>query len=216
MRPHEIVARDRPKRLTRTISSVSLGWPCVTSMAVVPDTPSASPRTLTIVNRLEGGGGPLRCQHLSTSGRGAGAEQISRYPPWYPRYGQLQQAVPGLVRAALHAQSSRSRSARLCRGTQRGTRCRYAFWSWCWSSSLPWFALRFATPMARTWALVIAGWRQISTPVCSAIFFRIKPLAKSFSKSTLNPPAALAPWRVLPHISSSRTASTKSWPDQVS
>lgn len=65
-------------------------------------------------------------------------------------------------------------------------------------------------PMARAWTLVIAGWRQISMPVCSAIFFRIKPFAKSFSKSMLNPPAALAPWRVFAHISSSRTASTKS------
>lgn len=26
--------------------------------------------------------------------RGAGAEQITRYPPWYPRNEQLQQAVP--------------------------------------------------------------------------------------------------------------------------
>ena len=42
MRPHEIVARDRPKRLTQTISSVSLSWrpgcgnEAVTSLAWLP------------------------------------------------------------------------------------------------------------------------------------------------------------------------------------
>lgn len=56
----------------------------------------------------------LRCQHLSTSVRVAGSEQISRYPPRYPRIGRFQQTVPGLVRAALHARLSRSRSAQPC------------------------------------------------------------------------------------------------------
>lgn len=71
MRPHRFVARDRPKRLTRTISSVSLGWPCVvvtnsghlvTSLAVVPDTPSA--RLLTGWRAVVGRSDVNICQHL--------------------------------------------------------------------------------------------------------------------------------------------------------
>lgn len=37
-----------------------------------------------------------------------------------------------------------------CRGTRPGTRYRYAFWRWCWTSSRLWFALRFAPAYART------------------------------------------------------------------
>jgi hypothetical protein len=73
----------------------------VTSLAAASDTPHQR-RTLTIANGLEGWpthAALSRCQHLSTCDREADANQVCRYPPWYPRNRWLQQ---GYARPASH------------------------------------------------------------------------------------------------------------------
>lgn len=124
--------------------------------------------TLTIINRLEGW--PARPGTNSAGSRRTAPGRVNVNICQHPAKSPLEQndrllALIGSagIHSGIHDKADSSRHClayfaqrfthdfhagavcKGCRGTRPGTRYRYAFWRWCWTSSRLWFALRFAT-----------------------------------------------------------------------